>query len=57
MAEMVSAHQCRPWPSTQREVREGTDEALKKWANEKLTTVRDHLEKARATQAKLGTTT
>ena len=56
MAEMVSAHQATV-ALYEREVREGTDEALKKWANEKLTTVRDHLEKARATQAKLGTTT
>ena len=56
MAEMVSAHQATV-ALYEREVREGTDEALKKWANEKLTTVRDHLEKARATQAKLGSTT
>jgi putative membrane protein len=56
MAEMVAAHQATV-ALYEREVREGTDEALKKWANEKLTTVRDHLEKARATQAKVGTTT
>jgi putative membrane protein len=38
----------------EKQSREGQDEALKRFATEKLPTVRDHLEKARALQAKVG---
>jgi putative membrane protein len=53
MAEMVMAHQ-NTVTLFEKQSREGQDEALKRFATEKLPTVRDHLEKARALQAKVG---
>ncbi len=53
MAEMVSAHTATV-ALYEKQSREGSDEKLKKFATEKLPTVRDHLEKARALQAKVG---
>ena len=53
MAEMVSAHQ-NTVALFEKQSRDGQDEALKRFATEKLPTVRDHLEKARQLQAKVG---
>lgn len=53
MAEMVMAHQ-NTVALFEKESRDGQDEALKRFVTEKLPTVRDHLEKARALQAKVG---
>lgn len=53
MAEMVMAHQ-NTVALFEKQSREGQDEAIKRFVTEKLPTVRDHLEKARALQAKVG---
>ena len=53
MAEMVMAHQ-NTIALFEKQARDGQDEALKRFVTEKLPTVRDHLEKARALQAKVG---
>jgi len=53
MAEMVMAHQ-NTVALFEKQLRDGQDEALKRFVTEKLPTVRDHLEKARALQAKVG---
>ena len=53
MAEMVMANQ-NTVAFFEKQSREGQDEALKRFVTEKLRTVRDHLEKARALQAKVG---
>ena len=53
MAEMVMAHQ-NTVALFEKQSRDGQDEALKRFVTEKLPTVRDHLEKARALQAKVG---
>ena len=55
MTKMVNDHQATI-QLFEAEVRDGKDEALKKWASEKLPTIRGHLEKARALQAKIGAT-
>jgi putative membrane protein len=56
MTEMVSMHQ-NSVALYEKQSREGQDPALKRFATEKLPTVKDHFEKARALHAKLGTTT
>ena len=53
MAEMVMAHQ-NTVALFEKQARDGQDEALKRFVTEKLPTVRDHLEKARALQTKVG---
>jgi putative membrane protein len=53
MAEMVMAHQ-NTVAMYEKQLRDGQDEAIKKFVSEKLPTVKDHLEKARAVQAKVG---
>jgi putative membrane protein len=53
MAEMVAAHQATV-ALFEKQQRDGKDEALKRFVTDKLPTVRDHLEKARALQAKVG---
>jgi putative membrane protein len=53
MAEMVMAHQ-NTVALFEKQSRDGQDEAIKRFVTEKLPTVRDHLEKARALQAKVG---
>jgi putative membrane protein len=56
MTEMVSMH-TKSVALYETQSRDGQDPALKRFATEKLPTVKDHLEKARALHAKLGTTT
>jgi putative membrane protein len=53
MAEMVMAHQ-NTVALFEKQSRDGQDEAIKRFVTEKLPTVRDHLEKAKALQAKVG---
>jgi len=55
MAKMVTDHQATV-ELFEAEVRDGKDGAVRKWATQKLPTIRGHLEKARALQAKLGQT-
>jgi putative membrane protein len=55
MAKMVSDHQTA-LELFEAEARDGKDDAVRKWAAEKLPTIRGHLEKARALQTKLGKT-
>jgi putative membrane protein len=53
MAKMVADHQATV-ELFEAEARDGKDDALRKWATQKLPTIRGHLEKARMLQAKLG---
>ena len=55
MAKMVTDHQATI-ELFEAEARDGKDAAVRKWAAQKLPTIRGHLEKARALQAKLGQT-
>jgi putative membrane protein len=55
MAKMVTDHQATV-ELFEAEARDGKDDAVKKWAAQKLPTIRGHLEKARALQSKLGQT-
>jgi putative membrane protein len=55
IAKMVTDHQTAV-ELFEAEARDGKDDAVRKWAAQKLPTIRGHLEKARALQAKLGQT-
>jgi putative membrane protein len=55
MAKMVTDHQATI-ELFEAEARDGKDDAVRKWAAQKLPTIRGHLEKARALQTKLGQT-
>jgi uncharacterized protein (DUF305 family) len=55
MAKMVTDHQATV-ELFEAEARDGKDDALRKWAAQKLPTVRGHLEKARALQSKVAKT-
>jgi putative membrane protein len=53
MARMVTDHQATV-ELFEAEARDGKDDAVRKWAAQKIPTIRGHLEKARQIQAKLG---
>ena len=55
IAKMVTDHQTAV-ELFEAEARDGKDDAVRKWAAQKLPTIRGHLEKARALQTKLGPT-
>jgi putative membrane protein len=55
MAKMVTDHEATV-ELFEAEARDGKDDALRKWAAQKLPTVRGHLEKARAIQSKVAKT-
>ena len=53
MGKMVTDHQTTV-ELFEAEARDGRDDAVRRWAAQKLPTIRGHLEKARALQTKLG---
>jgi putative membrane protein len=53
MARMVADHQATV-ELFEAEARDGKDDAVRKWATQKIPTIRGHLEKARQIQAQLG---